>query len=213
MRRNTWFVPFVMLAFVASGCRNSEAEAARLRAEAEATRLHAEAEMSRARVEMEAARTENAILRMQLEQLRTELKARNIPVPELPKVETPATVSTKSIEQRFYDLQNLYNKNAINLQEWSDMKRKLIDEVPNTVAVSERRTLGKRLIDLKGIYDKSAAQLQEWTDLKRKLIQQMPTGSIVLETELLDLKTAYDQSAINLQEWTDAKAMVGKRTK
>jgi hypothetical protein len=214
MSKASAFVGAVVLAsLVTAGCNDPKArEIERQRVELEATK----AELARARAEADAARADLVAVMAETHIAKTELaRLRGEPAPAVPtprKTEPEAT----PLEQRFASLKALYDKNAVNVNEWTQMKAKILDGIPKEVSAADKRTLGQRLIDLKGAYETSAIHVNEWTTAKSKLIAQVPSPrapAASLERELTDLKKAYDASAIHVNEWTQAKAEVAKWAK
>jgi len=184
-------------------------------------------EIDRLRVELEAARTESARAHAEAEEARVQLvhaladaqaarielaRLKGEPVPAPANLRTPAP-GQEPIEKRLASLKANYDKGAVNINEWQQMKAKLIETIPTELPASERRSLGQRLIDLKAVYENSAININEWQTVKTKVIAQVPSPRApapLLDKELSDLKRAYDASALNINEWTEAKAQVAK---
>jgi hypothetical protein len=201
-------IALVLASLPAIGCSDPKArEIERLRAELEAAR----ADASRARVDAEASRADLVHALAEAEVARAELaRMRGEPVPVSPR--TPAPEATP-LEQRFASLKANYDKNAINVNEWGRMKATILNDIPQEVSPTDKRTLGQRLIDLKGAYDSNAINVNEWGTAKGKLIAQVPSlrsPAPALDRELAELKRAYDGNAINVNEWTRAKGEVAK---
>ena len=205
-------VAVVLVSLPGLGCTDPKArEIERLRAEAEAARE----ESVRARAEAEAVRAELVQALADAHIARTELaRLKGEPPPAVkPRTVEPEVVT---IEKRFASLKANYENSAININEWHQMKAKLIEGIPTQLPASERRSLGQRLIDLKAVYDAGALNINEWTTVKAKVIAQVPsprTPAPVLDKELAELKRAYDASAMTINEWTQAKAQVAKWAK
>ena len=206
-------VAVVLASLPGIGCSDPKArEIALLRNELEA----AKAESARAHAEAEAARAELVRALAEAHIAKTELaRLKGEPAPALP---TPRTTdpSAEPLEKRFASLKANYDKGAIQSNEWTQLKTKVIEGIPLEVPVSDRRTLGERLIALRGAYEAGAIQSNEWTQAKAKLIVQRPAAgrpAAALDRELDDLKKAYDAGAMQSNEWTQAKAEVIKWAK
>ena len=66
------------------------------------------------------------------------------------------------------DLKDAYTQSAINLQEWSQAKAKVIGQAP-----VKNAPLNQELLDLKEAYSVSAVSLQEWTRAKAELTERL----------------------------------------
>src|SRR4051794_30878056 len=149
MSKASAFVGAVVLGSLVAGCSDPKArEIERQRVELEATK----AELARARAEADAARADLVAVMAEAHIARTELaKLRGEPAPAVPAPRKPEPEAT-ALEQRFASLKALYDKNAVNVNEWTQMKAKVLDTIPKEVSAADKRTLGQRLIDLKGAY-------------------------------------------------------------
>ena len=178
----------VLAVLVAAGCTDPKArEIERQRVELEATK----AELARAAPRRTRPGPTWSQAMADAHIARTELaKLRGEPAPAPPRKIDPAAAP---LEQRFASLKALYDKNAITVNEWTQMKAKVLDGIPKEVSAADKRTLGQRLIDLRGAYDTSAVNVNEWTTAKARLIAQVPSPRApapVLDRELTELKKA-----------------------
>lgn len=212
MKNKHLFVAAAFFSLLTLGCNDLKTrEIERQRAELEATK----AELARVRAEAQQSRDDLIQALADAQAARTELARLKGEPPPKP-VTRPSDPNAAPVEQRLTSLRANYDKNAIDINEWTRMKARLIDSIPSEVSITDRRTLGQRLIDLKKCYDANAVDINEWTRAKAKLIAQVPSPRAPtpsLDHELGELKRAYDASAVDVNEWTRAKGEVMKWAK
>ena len=84
----------------------------------------------------------------------------------IPAKASPQEAAT--LGKRLIDLKDAYTQSAINLQEWSQAKAKVIGQAP-----VKNAPLNQELLDLKEAYSVSAVSLQEWTRAKAELTERL----------------------------------------
>jgi hypothetical protein len=202
----------VLVSLPALGCNDLKTrEIERQRAELEATK----AELVRVRAEAQQSRDELIQALADAQAARTELaRLKGEPAPK--PAARPTEPEAAPVEQRLTSLKANYDKNAVDINEWTRMKARVIESIPADLPITDKRSLGQRLIDLKGCYDKNAVDINEWTKAKAKLVVQVPSlraPAPSLDREISELKKAYDANAVDINEWTKAKAEVMKWAK